>query len=255
MTLAAPVPGRIQLCGALVVELGGHRLETGLPGRQGRLLFSYLTLHRHRSCGRDELSQALWGDHVPPAGDAGLNALISKLRRSLGPGIVEGRSSLHLMLGPDTSVDVEVAEKAAHKAESRVALGDWAHAWGPALAALVITERTFLPDDEAPWIDERRAVLTEIHLRALESYAVASLGIGGTELSSAVRAGRQLTRLVPLRESGYQVLMRALAAQGNIGEALLVHAELCRLLRDELGVSPGAATQAVYQALLHNDVC
>jgi DNA-binding SARP family transcriptional activator len=58
-------------------------------------------------------------------------------------------------------------------------------------------------------------------------------------------------RLVPLRESGYQVLMRALAGQGNVAEALAVHAELSTVLREELGVSPSAATQAVFQSLLH----
>jgi DNA-binding SARP family transcriptional activator len=250
--LASLVPERIQLCGAMVIERDGQRWETRLPGRQGRLLFAYLTLNRHRTCSREELTHALWGDHVPPAGDAGLNALVSKLRRGLGPAIIDGRTSLRLLLDSDAWVDVEVAEKAVHKAESRVALGDWTHAWGPALAALFITDRVFLPDDDTEWIDERRSWLTDIHLRAMEAYAASTLGIGGTELTAAVRAGRRLIRLAPLRENGYQLLMQALADQGNVAEALLVHARLCRLLRDELGVSPSAATQAVHAALLRN---
>jgi hypothetical protein len=44
--------------------------------------------------------------------------------------------------------------------------------------------------------------------------------------------------------------MRALACQGNVAEALGVHARLCEVLRDELGVSPCATTQAVYDYLL-----
>lgn len=44
--------------------------------------------------------------------------------------------------------------------------------------------------------------------------------------------------------------MQALSAQGNVGEALLVHAELSHLLRDELGVAPSVTTQAVYRELL-----
>ena len=246
------MPERVQLCGALVIERDGRRCETRLPGRQGRLLFAYLALHRHRACSRDELARALWGEHAPHAGEAGLNALLSKVRRGLGPACIDGRTSVRLLLPPDAWVDVEVAEKAAHKAESRVALGDWTHAWGPALAALFITERVFLPDDDAAWIDERRSELGDIHLRALEAYAAAALGTGGTELPAAVRAGRQLVRLVPLREKGHQILMRGLAAQGNVAEALLVHARLSHLLRAELGVSPSAATQAVHEALLHN---
>ena len=243
-------PERIQLCGPLVIERGGRRWETRLLGRQARLLFAYLTLNRHRSCSRSELTRALWGEHIPDASGADLNALVSKLRRALGPNAIEGRTSLRMVLDPDAWVDVEVAEKAAHKAESRLALRDWAHAWGPALSALFITERPLLPDDEADWIDERRAWLGEIHIRALQSYAAAALGTGGTELSAAVRAARRLIRVAPLRENGYQILMHALAAQGNVGEALLVHAELSRLLRDELGVAPSTMTQEVYQELL-----
>ncbi len=44
--------------------------------------------------------------------------------------------------------------------------------------------------------------------------------------------------------------MRALACQGNAAEALRVYAALCELLRDELGVVPCAATQAVHAQLI-----
>jgi len=242
---------RVQLCGPLVVDRDGQRLDAQLPGRQGRTLFSYLVLHRHRPVGRDELAEALWANDPPQTAERGLNPLISKLRKSLAPAVLEGRASLRLRLPDDTWVDVEAAEQGVHRAESRVALEQWGPAWGPALVALFVSERPFLPDEAGVWIDDQRASLAAIRLRALEAYAAAALGLGGTELPAAVRAGRQLVRLVPLRESGYNILMQALAGQGNVAEALAVHAELSRTLRDELGVSPGAATQAVYDALLH----
>ena len=94
------------------------------------------------------------------------------------------------------------------------------------------------PQKDAPWIDQIRHQLTELRLRALECYAAAALGLGGTELAAAVRAGRQLTRLAPLRESGYRYLMQALAGQDNLAEALGVYGQLSECLRDQLGVSP-----------------
>ncbi len=242
----------MQLCGPIVFELDGERLDGRLPGRQGRVLLAYLVLNRHRVVGRDELAEALWPDQQPAASEAALSALISKLRKALGPGVLDGRTSLRLILGQDSRVDVEVAEAAVHKAESRLALGDCKAAWGSSLVAMIIAERELLPGDEAPWISVRRGQLAEIRLRALEAYAAAALGTGGTELPAAVRAGRQLVRLVPLRESGYQVLMRSLALQGNVAEALTVYGDLRRVLRDELGVSPSAASQAVYEAVLHS---
>jgi SARP family transcriptional regulator, regulator of embCAB operon len=250
VTLASTPQTRIQLCGPTVIELDGERVDGGLPGRQGRLLFAYLVLNRHRLSSRDELVEALWPAQVPSAIESGLNALISKLRRALGPEVVDGRSSLRLRLGVDAWVDVEVAAEAVHRAESRIALGGWTGAWSPSLVALFIAERDFLPGEDAPWIDEQRRQLAEIRLRALEAYAAAALGTGGTELPAAVRAGRQLVRLVPLRETGYQVLMQALARQGNVAEALRVYTNLRELLRDELGISPCATSQAVYDRLL-----
>ncbi len=65
-----------------------------------------------------------------------------------------------------------------------------------------------------------------------------------------MRAGRQLTRLAPLRESGYRYLMQALAAQHNLAEALEVYAQLSDCLRDQLGVLPGPATRQLYEQLL-----
>ena len=118
------------------------------------------------------------------------------------------------------------------------------------MVALFIAERDFLPGEDLPWVNEQRAELADVRLRALEAYATAALGTGGTELPAAVRAGRKLVRLVPLRETGYQVLMRALADQGNVAEALVVYTDLCVVLRDELGIYPSSSTQAIYQKLL-----
>jgi DNA-binding SARP family transcriptional activator len=249
MTVASSQPVRIQICGSLAVEQGGQRLEPRLPGRQGRLLLVYLVVNRHRQVARDEVAEALWLEPDPAAIDARLNPLLSKLRRVLGPDSVEGRATLRLYL-PSVWVDLEAAVEAIHRAESAVAQSEWARAWGPALTALFVGERDFLPGEDAPWIDDVRNQLTLLRLRALECYAAAGCGIGGTELSAAVRAGRQLTQLAPLRESGYRYLMEALAAQHNLAEALHIYTELTECLREQLGVSPSPATRDLYQRLL-----
>jgi DNA-binding SARP family transcriptional activator len=249
MTLASSHPVRIQICGPLAVERDGQRLDTLLPGRQGRLLFTYLVINRHRHLPREEVAEALWREPDPAAVDARLNPLLSKLRRVFGADSVEGRSAIRLCLA-DAWVDLDAAAEAIHRAESSIAQQSWARAWGPALTALLVAERGFLPGEDAPWIDEIRHQLTELHLRALECYAAAGLGLGSTELAAAVRAGRQLTRLAPLRESGYRYLMRALADQDNLAEALGVYSQLCECLRDQLGVSPSPATRELYERLL-----
>ena len=249
-TLADSTGTRIQLCGRLAVDLAGRRIEPELPGRQGRLLFAYLAAQRARRSTRSELVEALWPDGPPDAADASLAALLSKLRRVLGPELLEGKAELRLALPADAWIDLEAAGVAVHQAESAVAQGQWERAWAPARSALYTANRGLLPGYEAPWIDERRRRLDDIRLRALECVGTAGLGMGGTETAAAERAGRALVEAAPFRESGYRLLMQALAAGGNTAEALLVYESLRLLLREELGVAPGAGTQELHRRLL-----
>ena len=228
---------KVQLCGRLVVQVDGRRVEEELPGRQGRLLLAFVAANRLRTVTRDELLDALW----PDGRDGGLAPLLSKVRKVVP---LDG----HRL--EEATIDVEVAVEAAHRAESALAQGDARSAWGPAQVAMFTSGRPFLPGEEAPWIDEQRRRLGELRVRALEAYAGAALAIGGTELAAAVRSGRELTRLEPYRESGWRILIEALAAEGNAAEALQAYDALRRSLREELGIAPSPATQALHRELL-----
>lgn len=225
-------------------------MEAELPGRQGRLLFAYLAAGRSHRSSRAELVGALWPGGAPDAADASLAALLSKLRRALGPEALEGKAELRLALPDEAWIDVEAAGRAVHRAESAVALEHWEQGWAPARTALYVANRGFLPGYEAPWIDERRRWLDDVRLRALESVGTIGLRMGGTELAAAERAGRSLVEAAPFRESGYRLLMEALEARGNVAEGLRVYDALRVLLRDELGVAPGRAAQGLHRRLL-----
>lgn len=233
-----------------MIELDGLRLEAGLPGRQGRLLFVYLAAHRVRAVSRDELAAVAWPDEAPAAADANLRALLSRLRRLLGPETLEGRRELRLVLPPDAWIDLEAAERKIHEAEAAVLAEDWSRAVAAATIAFQISRRPFLLGEETAWIAERRRWLDDVQLRALECDAAASLAIGGSELAAVERDARRLIELAPYRESGYRLLMEELARRGNRAEALLVYEQLRSLLREELGAAPSAASQAVHRRLL-----
>jgi DNA-binding SARP family transcriptional activator len=241
---------RIQLCGRFVLELDGRRIEAQLPSRQGRLLFAYLALNRDRAAVRGDLVDALWPYATPAAAPSALTVLISKLRAALGDGILSGRTQLRLNLPPDARIDVEDALAAVHEAQSAVALGDWKRAWGPALRAQLIARRRLLPEHDTPWLDQWRQRLDDVHDCALEAYATSCLGIGGTELPAAERAARRLVERSPLRETGYALLMDALATQGNVAEAMRVYDRARTMLDEELGITPGRAIQDAHARLL-----
>jgi len=241
---------RVQLCGAFAVELDGRRVDGLLPGRQGRLLFAYLVLSRHQRVPRDTLVDALWGENPPGSAATALNALVSKLRAAVGPDVVRGRAELHVVLPEPAHIDVETAVSAVHVAETAIAVRDWQHAWSPALTAHFVARRPLLPDTDAPWARSWRRRLADVDARALECYATACLQIGGAELPGAERAARALLEIAPLRETAHLLLMRTLAARGNVAEALTAYEKLRILLRDELGVSPCQAVQDVHAQLL-----
>ncbi len=241
---------RIQLCGRFVLELDGQRIETHLPSRQGRLLFTYLALNRDRALSRDELMDALWPYAAPPAAPSALTVLVSKLRAVLTAQVLCGRSELRLNLPPDACIDAEDALAAVHEAQSAIALQDFRRAWGPALRAQFIARRRLAPEHDTPWLDQWRQRLDDVHDGALEAYAASCLGIGGTELPGAERAARNLLQRSPLRETGYALLMDALGAQGNIAEAMCVYDRARTTLDQELGITPGRAIQQAHARLL-----
>jgi SARP family transcriptional regulator, regulator of embCAB operon len=249
--LERPAHTYVQLCGHLVVELRGCRVEERLPSRQGRILFAYLVLEHPRAVRRDELTQALWGEAPPKNHAAALTVLLSKLRAAVGADVLTGRGDVRLTLPPDARVDVEQALAAAHRAESAVVQGDWARAWSAALCAQFVGARPLLSGvDDLPWLDGWRRRLEDTYERGLETYVAACLGLGGTELAGAERAARRLLEHNPLRETAYCLLMRALAERGQVPEALSVYERGRNVLREELGIPPSQAMATLHMQLL-----
>src|SRR5919197_2051223 len=201
---------RIQLCGRLVVVLDGRRVEDALPGAKGRLLFAYLVLNRDRRMSRDELLVAVYGEEASPEQHPSLSVLLSKLRGAIGQELLAGRSEIELVLPLDPFVDVEAAREALHRAESHVAAGEWAEAWGPAGVAYHVARRPLLQGEDRPWLEEWRRRLADVRLRGLECFAEARLGLGGPTLSQAADCARRLVELAPYRETGHRIPMEAL---------------------------------------------
>ena len=244
----------IRLCGPVLVGANGRRLDAGLPGRQGRLLFAYLVVNRSRGCPRDELIDVLWPEGPPAAADSALSALLSKLRRALGEGVLTGRGELRLLLdGAGAGGHRGVARPRSPTAEAAMEAGDHALAAERARDALATDLQTFLPDAEGGWAAEQRRELETLRLRALETLAEAGLRQGGRELGAAEQAARAAIAAAPFRESAHRLLMEVHEAAGNPAEALRAFEELRSLLREELGTTPGQAAMAVFERVLRGE--
>jgi DNA-binding SARP family transcriptional activator/DNA-binding CsgD family transcriptional regulator len=245
---------RIQLCGRLLVEIDGEGLQGALPGRQGRLLFAYLVLNRDRPVRRDELVDALWSENGhPESAEALLRPPLSRLRKALGPGRLEGRTELSLVLPDDAWIDWEVTQSSLARTRPALGAGDHETAWESANEAARIAGAGLLPGLEADWIDERRRELADLRVEALEAAAAAGAALGGAHLAGAERAARAAVEAAPFRESARSALMEVLRAGGNVAEALRAYEDLRTMLRDELGTPPSARVMSLHERLLRDD--
>ncbi len=69
------------LTGRLTLEADQHVIDQQeFAGQQGRAAFALLVLERNGPVSRADLANVLWPDSQPPAYDAALNAIVSKLR-------------------------------------------------------------------------------------------------------------------------------------------------------------------------------
>lgn len=241
----------ITLCGRLGVRWDGEQIEDRLPGRQGRLIFAYLVFNRSRAVRRDELVEALWSEGgLPDGGEALLAPPLSRLRKALGPGRLEGRGELSLNLGSEAVIDWEVAQENLDLAQRKLEAGRHEEAWEAALEADATFGGGLLPGFEARWIEEHRSHMEELHLRALEVVARAGSALGDARVGRAERAARTAVEASPFRESARAALMEVLERQGNVAEAVRCYEDLRVLLRDELGTYPAPELNAIHERLL-----
>src|SRR5205823_1644940 len=169
MTLTVSLTGRVSIgADGVVID------EGRFPARQGRLLFAYLVTEQGRPVPRDELAEALWGDAPPATWDKALTVIVSKLRGLLANGDGDGTATLtaafgcyRLSLPKGTWVDVLEAAQATREAEQALAADDLEHTRSAASRAIALLRRPFLPGEDAPWVEQKRRELAEVHVRAL----------------------------------------------------------------------------------------
>ncbi|MFP3914371.1 MAG: BTAD domain-containing putative transcriptional regulator [Actinomycetota bacterium] len=244
---------RIYLTGRMVIEGSAVVDEPDLPGSQGRVLLAALASSRG-PVSRARLADILWEGDAPAGADRSLNPLLSKLRRALmaagcDRGVLSsGSGAVELRRSADLWIDTEEATAALDGAEGALRREDPHGAWPRAAVATSILRRPFLEGVELAWVQQRRRLLHERHIRALE--VACEVWIRLDDPGQAVVAARQLVEADPFRETSHARLIRAHRLAGNRAEALLAFSECARLLRDELGVEPSSPVQEAYEEAL-----
>jgi SARP family transcriptional regulator, regulator of embCAB operon len=249
---------RVYLCGRVMVECAERIVsDSGLAGRQGRLLFAYLMSRSAQPVSRTDLMRALWGETPPPSADTALNAILSKLRGVLrGVGVVppEGIScdaGTYRCAIQNAWIDLDAARTAIDRAEGAWRAGDPSVAWTNANVAATIARRPFLPDEQRPWVTGERERLARVWRRA--TLVLADVSVRNREFDLGVQHAAEALAAEPFDETACRALMRAHAAAGNRAEALRVYAKCRQLFRDELGSEPSPETAGAFLSILRSD--
>ncbi|MGH9251831.1 MAG: AfsR/SARP family transcriptional regulator, partial [Acidimicrobiales bacterium] len=242
---------RIGMLGMLEV-LDSNGVAVRVAGARLRALLIALALTPGKLVSTAQLVDAVWGDK-PPAGAANaMQALLSRLRRTLPGAAIDSHPAGYRLVIDPRAVDVTRFERLV--ADGRAALPD-----DPAQAASTLREALSLWRGPAlvdvAGVDFFQPTLTrldELLLTASEARVEADLQLGrGAELVT------ELTALVaehPLRERLVGSLMRALSEAGRPAEALTVYERTRQTLADQLGTDPSPELSAVHTAVLRGQI-
>ncbi len=222
-----------------------------LPGARLRGLLIALALEAGHAVPKATLVDWIWGERPPSGAANALQRLVSRLRKALPEGLVEGQPDGYRLRVEPGAVDAVRFERLVGQARRdenpqrvrllREALALWR---GAAM------QDVGLHDSAA--FDAAVTRLEGLRLTAMEDRFDAEISLGhGAELVT------ELTDLVaahPIRERLVAALMRALVAAGRDTEALLAYQRTREALADALGVDPSPELSALHVALLRGEL-
>ncbi|XVS66500.1 BTAD domain-containing putative transcriptional regulator [Actinosynnema sp. CA-299493] len=222
-----------------------------VPGARLRGLLIALALEPGHVVPKASLVDWIWGENPPSDATNALQRLVSRLRKALPEGAVEGQpNGYRLLVAPDAVDAVRfehlVTRARGEEAPQRVRLLREALALWRGTAM----QDVGLQDSEA--FDATVTRLDGLRLTALEDRFDAEVGLGrGADLVPELT---DLAAAHPMRERFAVALMRALVATGRDTEALLVYERTREALADALGVDPSPELSALHVALLRGEV-
>ena len=243
---------RARILGPLEVSVEGERVE--IPGGKQRELLAMLLLHAGEVVSVDRLIDGLWGEAPPSSALKTLQALVSRLRGTLGHagGALESHGhGYRLQLEPG-ALDADVFRETLEDARRARARGEPGLAAEQLREALALWRGPPLPEFRyADFAQPEIARLEELRLAAREERIDAELDLGRhAELIAELET---LVGAHPLRERPRGQLMLALYRSGRQAEALRAYQEGRRALVEEFGLEPSESLRRLERQILDQD--
>jgi TolB-like protein/DNA-binding SARP family transcriptional activator len=234
----------LDILGPFRLHDASHVVDT-LP-KKAQALLAYVAMHPQRLASRDKLSALIWTDNDADQARHSLRQCLVSLRAAFTPMACDAliTDGANVMLAPSDSITVDVHRfEALSRSEKPEELAAAAELYRDEfLAGLQIASEPI-----AAWINLERRRLSSTMSDVLFRLANALERNG--DLSGAIDAAQRLTAFDPLREDGYRLHMRLLAAVGKRSAALAQHAHCVHVLRRELNISPEPETAHLAEAI------
>ena len=238
-----------------VIDDAGRQVVVG--GEKQRALLALLLLHANELVSSGRLIEELWGERAPASAGKTLQVHVSRLRRVLTAGGMDGAALAtgpggYVLQLPRDELDATVFEGLLEQGRALSARGDPSGAAARLREALGLWHGSALADlalEEFAQPEIRR--LAELRLVAVIERIDADLALGaGAELVGEIE---KLIASNPLQERLRGQLMRALYRAGRQADALEVYRQTSELLRDQLGLEPSPALQSLERLVLQQD--
>ncbi|UXY36592.1 BTAD domain-containing putative transcriptional regulator [Streptomyces albidocamelliae] len=223
--------------------------DRGIPlpvgGRRLRTLLAVLALRAGRTSTPDTLIDEIWADDPPQDAPAALQALVGRLRRTLGRQAIASAPGGYRLEATEEDVDLHVFERLAHTGTKALTDGDPATAHRTLTRALALWHGPALAD-----LPDRTAATRPeaLRLEATRARAAAALDLGRAQ--DAIPELRELTTAHPYDEPLHALLIRALRDTGRGADALTAYESARRTLAEALGTDPGPELTALHASLL-----
>jgi SARP family transcriptional regulator, regulator of embCAB operon len=228
-----------RILGPLEVLEDGRALPLG--GKRLRALLAALLLHVREVRTVDQLIDDLWADNAPASARASLHNMLTSLRRTLGPGLLETTRSGYVLVVGEDAVDASRFERLVARARGQ-----------PATERVRLLEQAIALWRGSPLVDVRYEEFAQSEIRRLEELRVSALEelLGAKlDLGACEAVVPELQRLVddfPFREQVRMQLMIALHRSGRSVEALSSYVDWRRMLMDSWGIEPGRAIRQLW---------
>ena len=202
----------VRVLGPIEVFVDGQDVTPTSPNQ--RIILAVLAAHPDHHVRADTLIDALWGTDPPPSAERTLRSYVSRLRTAFGTSIVASGGGLCLRTNDIRLDSIEF--------ERRVAAAKLLNP--PAAAEALQSAIGLWRGDAFGELADAEAVCAQAraleHLRVSARKRLADALLRSGEFGSAVAEAEGLLAELPLDESAWETLIRALSASGRAADAL-----------------------------------